>query len=176
MLQIVPMEPIHAAEIERQLAQATTLGLAIEMSEAYGQEIVDAPGESWAAIERKGGVERVVALFGLVETFRHVQATAWAVLSAGLGAYHLPITRFCAERIRESEYRRIEAIVECADAEPLLARMPGLDPGQLVAAMQVPGIATVGVRWAEAVGMTGSAVLRRYGAASETHMLFERIR
>jgi len=170
-LEIVAMEPWHAAAIEAQASQAQTLGLTVEMDEDYGRHLIDNPGEAWCAIE--GG--RVVALFGLIEVFVARQATAWAVLSGEIGRHHLAITRFCAERIRASGYARIEAIVECGDAEQLLARFPDLTPGELLELLNFSSFATPGTRWARACGLRPATVLRRYGAASETHMLFERI-
>lgn len=181
-LSIVPMEARHAGLIVRQPSQTLTLGLAAGIDERYAAELIAAPGQCWAAIagdlERANPEQgsRVLALFGLIEIFRFKQATGWAVLAQGLGAHHLGITRFAAARIAESVYHRIEIIAECADAEPLLERMGPLDPGQLVAALTVPALRTAGVRWALALGMTPAAVLRKYGAASETHMLFEQVR
>lgn len=174
-LEIVQMEIRHAAMIERQNSQATTLGVHVEMNEEYGQAILSTEGEAWAAVEISEAGERVVALFGLMEAFRAKQATGWAVFSSDIGVHHLPITRFARDRIVNAYYSRTDLITECADAEPLLERLPDLDPGELLALLTAPHVRTPGVRWALAIGMKPAAVLRKYGQASETHMLFERI-
>lgn len=170
-LAIERLRPSHALSLAPQESQRVQLGLAASFDQDDAVRLAEAPGEAWAAVA--GG--RTIAVFGLVEAFRHVQATAWAVLSGELGAHHVAITRFCAARIAGSAYRRIEAIVECADAEAVLARFPGLDQGELLAALSAARMRTAGVRWALAVGLKPAAVLRAYGAASETHMLLERI-
>lgn len=102
--------------------------------------------EAWTATDG----DRVIACVGLRETFPGVQAVAWAILCDGIGAAHLAVTRWAKARIAGSGYRRIEAIVRAdVDAE---------------------------CRWAKAVGLTPAHVLRNFGAASETHILFEAIR
>jgi|GEM_PF-1368971 len=177
-LEIVAMEPAHALAIQRQDSQRVQLGIIAEFDAEEAERIASAPGEAWAALEVPCAVdedERVVAVFGLVETFRFRQATAWAVLSGEVGPHHVAITRFCRSRIEQAGYRRIEAIVECADAEPLVARLPDIDPGELVEAVSLPAMRSPGVRWAIACGLSPAAVLRRYGARSETHLLCERL-
>lgn len=92
----------------------------------------------------------MVACLGLRETFPGRQAVAWAILAEGIGAAHLAISRFARRRIAESPLRRIEAIVRAeVHAECV---------------------------WARLVGLQAAHVLRCFGAQSETHVLFERIR
>jgi hypothetical protein len=170
-LEIVTMEPAHALAIRRQDSQRLQLGIVADFDADDAERIAAAPGECWAAVEG----DRVVAVFGLIEVFPRRQATAWAVLSSDIGRHHLAITRFCAERIAQSVYRRIEAIVECEDVEPWIGRFPDIDQGELIEALMQSDLRTPGVRWALACGLKPAAVLRCYGQASETHMLFERI-
>lgn len=170
-LAIVPMTAGHALALERQASQRVQLGVIADFTREEAERLAAAPGEAWAALDGT----RVVAVFGLVETFARRQATAWAVLSSDVGRHHLAITRFCARRIAQSVHCRIEAIVECADAEAVLARHPDLDAGELLAVLSLGAFETPGVRWARACGLKPAAVLRRYGADSETHMLCERI-
>lgn len=92
--------------------------------------------------------DRIVACIGLRETFPGRQAVAWAILSEGLGGAHLAVTRFARARIEASPLRRIEAITR-TEAEHI---------------------------WATMVGLRAAHVLRAFGAASEDHILFERIR
>ncbi|MEV4934421.1 hypothetical protein [Sphingobium sp. LSP13-1-1.1] len=102
-------------------------------------------GEAWSA-ERDGDV---IACMGLRETFPGKQGVAWAVLAQGVGAAHLAITRHARRRIAESPLVRIEALTRIdVEAECV---------------------------WARLVGLTPSAILRKFGALSEDHMLFERI-
>lgn len=102
-------------------------------------------GEAWTA--ERAGVP--VAIMGLRETFAGRQGVAWAVLAEGVGAAHLPISRHARRRIADSALVRIEAIVRVdVDAEMLWARLVGLEP---------------------------RCLLRKFGALSEDHMLFERI-
>lgn len=164
-----PMVPADALAIERQASQRVQLGLETMMNAEIAADLANG-GEAWAALQG----DRVIACVGLRETFPPVQAVAWAILSQGVGSAHLAITRFTARRIALSPYRRIEAICLAAvDAEAILTAFPGLDPAQLLeAVMCVKGPQT---RWAKSLGLTPSHVLRRFGAASETHVLFERI-
>lgn len=103
-------------------------------------------GEAWTMT--RDGVP--VACLGLRETFPPVQGVAWAILADGVGAAHLALSRFARRRIAASPLVRIEAIVRTSvEAECLWARLVGLEP---------------------------VALLRKFGAASEDHMLFERVR
>lgn len=103
-------------------------------------------GEAWTAWRD----DVPIACFGLRETFPGVQAVAWAILADGLAGAHLAVTRFARTRILASPLVRIEAIVK-ADVPAECA-------------------------WAKCVGLTAAHILRRFGAASEDHVLFERIR
>jgi hypothetical protein len=171
-LRFVPMEARHGVEIRRQPSQAMQLGLRADMS-VEDAEALASGREAWAALEGDGAAERIVACFGIIDTFPDAQGALWATLSDQVGAHHLAITRFCHARLALVDLPRVEAIVECADAEPVLARFPDLDAGELLAVLcEAP---TPSMRWAASAGLKPSAVLRKYGAASETHMLFERI-
>ena len=103
-------------------------------------------GEAWTAIAD----ERIVACMGLRETFPGRQAVAWAILAEGVGGAHLAVTRFARRRIAQSRLARIEAIVRAA----------------------VPAECA----WAKLVGLQAAHVLRCFGAQSETHVLYERVR
>ena len=163
------MTAADAMTIERQPSQRVQLGLDASMTIEVAADLA-AGGEAWTAW--RGCTP--VACVGLRETFPGVQAVAWAILSRGLRGDHVAITRFTARRIAASPYRRIEAIcIAAVDAEAILSSFPGLDPAQLLEAVLC--VRGPQARWAEALGLTPSAVLRCFGAASETHILFERI-
>lgn len=116
-----------------------------------GEELV-AGGPAWTAT---GGDGRVLCCAGFTELWPATERTgghavAWALLAAGLGAAHVAITRFARERIAESPYSRIEAIVRAdVSAEPA---------------------------WARQVGLRRRALLRKWGPEGKMHLLFERVR
>lgn len=143
---IRPMRPIDLLAIERQASQVTQLGLAHAPSIEEAEALID-DGEAWTAEDAAG---RIVACMGIRETFPGRQGVAWAVLADGVGMAHLAITRHARARIIASPLVRIEAI------------------------------ARVGVRaemrWPLLVGLAPRALLPKFGAASEDHMLFDRIR
>ncbi len=143
---IEAMKPIDMLVIQRQASQLVQLGIERTVSMEEAEAIAEGEGEAWTA--RHHG--RIVACLGLRETFPGRQAVAWAVLAEGLGAAHLAITRFARARIRASKLVRIEAIVR----------------------QSVPAEAA----WAQLVGISPVHVMRGFGAASETHILCERIR
>lgn len=120
--------------------------------------------------------DRAVAALGVAETFEGTAGLAWAFLSAGLTRREKgEVTRFARDVvIGANPLPRIEAVVRCGDVEAFLADNPACaEPGVLLdIALQV---STPQVRWALGVGLSPVAVLRKFGAAGETHMLLERI-
>lgn len=148
----VAIEPMIVAEIlaiQRQPSQRVQLGIERDMSWEEACALADGPGEAWTVRVRERDTWRIVACLGLRETFPGSQAVAWALLADGLRGAHLSITRFARARIAASALPRIEAIVRA----------------------NVPAECA----WAKLVGLTPAHVLRRFGAQSETHVLFERI-
>lgn len=147
---IRPMRAEDGPMVTRQPSQRMQLGmtLAETMTIAEAQGLIDG-GEAWTAWRIDGDDETPVAMTGILETFADRQGVAWALLGDCIGAAHLAITRHAAQRIMLSPLVRIEAIVRAAvKAE---------------------------VTWARLVGLKQCAVLRKFGAASEDHILFERI-
>ncbi len=164
-----PMRAPDAMTIERQPSQRVQLGLNSVMTIEAAADLAEG-GEAWTAWRG----DSPIACVGLRETFPGVQAVAWAILSRGLGGDYVAITRFTRRRIAASLYRRIEAIcIAAIDAEAILLSFPGLDPAQLLEAVLC--VKGPQVRWAEALGLVPTHVLRKFGAASETHILCERI-
>lgn len=167
------LQPVDLLEIARQPSQDRVLGLAYEWSEAEGQQLCAEP-VAWTA--RADG--RIIACFGISETFEGLQGWGWAVLATGIGGAHLALTRFMRSVIAECGLARLEVLARAVDLEAVIAtavidREGPLDSGQLVAlAMARP---TPECRWAALLGLQPAHVLRRYGAASESYMLFERI-
>lgn len=158
------------AALERQPSQWLQLG---EDATPEPDDVIAlaAQPEAWAAIAPGG---RIVALLGIVESHPGQQGLAWAILSARVGAHHLAVTRFARWRIEQAPLARVEALAKGPNKAETIARaFPGLDAGQLLAA--VMPFATPEMRWARLCGLTPVHVLRRYGAADETYVLCERI-
>lgn len=142
-----------ALAISLQLSQLVTAGMVAEpMTLKEAQDLEDS-GPAWTAIAADG---RLLCCAGIYVTFRHpeteepVQGHAWAMLADGIGAYHLELTRFARCQILESPIRRIESNVR-ADCKSETS-------------------------WARLCGMAPVARLEAWGARSEPHMLFERVR
>lgn len=173
-LRFVPLAAEHFFDLELQDSQRTQYGLdptAISRDEAehYARQ-----PNCWAVLR----CDRPIAILGISETFAGVQGVAFALLGKDLGRDHLSLTRFLRDVvIGQSELTRIEAIVRCRDIEPHLTGFYSLDradPGDLLdLALEEP---TPQVRWAKMAGLSPVAVLRKFGAAAETHMLMERVR
>lgn len=163
--------PLHAEQLmafPRQQSQRVQLGLEVQVT-AEEAEMLCAQAEAWAIYW--GG--RHVACIGIAETFPGSQGVAWAALADGIGGAHLALTRFARMRIANSPLKRIEAVARAADAEAILDAFPGLDGAQLLEA--VMAMPTPECSWARLVGLRPAHVLRCFGAAAETHLLFERI-
>jgi hypothetical protein len=172
-LEAVPLEAEHLFALDVQDSQRRQYGLdPLDMEMAQAADLADNPG-SYAilrAAPHARDEREVIACFGISQTFPDAQGVAWAFLGKGLGRDHHVLTRFAREVvIGGSALPRIEAIVRCADppAETGFGQLPMMN-----FALQNP---TPEVRWALAVGLWPACVLRKFGAAGETHMLLERI-
>lgn len=173
MLEVCELEPWHIAAIDRQPSQRVQYGMEIgEIGDAECADLADPRHGVRVAFLREGVP---VAVMGVAETFAGCHGIAWAILAPGIGPDHLAMTREARRRLDRSGLARIELVAVCADIEPTLAIMPDLDPVAMVEALTRPGIATPEVRWALQLGFRPAHVLRKYGAAGETHLLFERI-
>lgn len=140
-----PYDPAHALALRLQPSQAIEAGQAFAGLTAEGATLLGEQGAAWSALDG----DRVVCCAGLAESFPGRQATAWAMLAAGIGPLHLALTRFAAARIAESPLRRIEAVV-ADDARCTL--------------------------WATLCGLRREATLACWGGASETVHIFARVR
>ncbi len=151
-VRITKMTAADAMEIQRQASQRVQLGIDRTMSIEEAEDLAAGPGEAWTArhVARAGGDPRIIACLGLRETFPGAQAVAWAILGDGIGAAHLAVTRFARRRIIDSPLRRIEAIVR----------------------EEMPAECT----WARLVGLSARCVLPCFGALSEPHVLYDRVR
>jgi hypothetical protein len=158
-------------EIERQESQLLWLGQKGDIGEEAA-EILASQKCAWTAWH----AGRIVACFGISEIFPDVQGVAWALLSAEVGAHHLELTRFMQNEIRECGLVRLELLAkasEKAEAFAVLGEELRAPPSGVVLLAHAMKFATPECRWAKLLGFTPAHVLRRFGAASETYMLFE---
>lgn len=162
---------LHASDllaIRKQPSQRVVMGLDTTVS-AEDAERIAGQAVAWAC--RRGG--ELIACFGIVETVPGCMGMCWAILSEGVGASHLALSRFVRAGIAASHLPRIEALCVAADIEAALVDRPHLDSGQIVAvAMARP---SPECRWAQLVGLAPAHLLRRYGPTGGSVMLFERI-
>lgn len=162
------LDPLHLAAIAPQESQRLWLGVPGDCDFAQAQ-ILASQSIAWTAW-RSNDPGSILACFGISETFPGVQGVAWALLAADLGEDHLALTRFMQREIRECGLARLELLARATDVEPFADEY---DPWMLVSAsMAVP---TPECRWAKLLGLEPAHVLRKFGAAGETYMLFERI-
>ena len=159
-------------EIERQESQLTFLGSPGDITQEAA-EVLASQDIAWTAWA--GG--RILACFGISELFHGMHGLAWALLGRQLGVHHLALTRFMQGAIRDCGLVRLELLARANDdLEDLIDMMAAqgmkLDGAQLVAAAMARP--TPECRWAKLLGFEAAHVLRFFGAAAETHMLFER--
>lgn len=157
-------------QLEPQPSQLLQYGQAVSIS--YEEAVAYAAGPfAWAAEAERG----VIACMGVAETFEGAAGLAWALFAEGVSRREMArLTAFARDVVvGENPLPRIEAVVRCSDIEAAIDAV-GSSPAVLrEIALETP---TPQVRWALAVGLQPVAVLRKFGAASETHMLMERIR
>lgn len=168
MLTIRKLVPSDLTEIVLQPSQRRQYGLPLEFDSEQAEAL--AQEDAWTALLDG----RVVCCIVIAETFPGKAGLAMAMFAQGIGAAHVPLTRFAHKLVAQSPLPRIEAVAEAHDAEAILQRFPNLDPWELLQAVLVEP--TPPCRWAMMTGLQPVAVLRKYGAAGQTHVLFERIR
>lgn len=163
-----PLAPDDLFEIERQESQVLWLGAPGEV-DAEAAQLISEQDCSWTA----WADGRILACFGISETFPGSNGVAWSLLSRSIGKYHLPLTRFMRGELERSGLPRIELLAKALEVEPIIEKNPHVtDPATWrLAAMADP---TPECRWAVLLGFTPAHLLRRFGAACESYMLFER--
>lgn len=156
-----PLQPEDLFEIERQDSQVMWLGTSGDVTQESAQ-VLASQDIAWTARRDDGSI---LACFGISDLFPGTHGVAWALLSQPLGADHLALTRFVQNVVAGAPHRRLELLACSADVPE-----GSLDP--VSAAMADP---TPECRWAALIGFGAAHVLRNFGGASETYMLFERI-
>lgn len=169
-LEFRKLRAIDLLSIAPQPSQRVQYGQPVELSieEAHGYA---AGAFAWTAWDG----DRVVACLGVAETFPGAAGLAWALFDESATRREMAqVTRFARDTvIGTNPLPRIEAVVRCADVEEFAEFHRVANPGGLhcFATMRP----TPQLRWAMSVGLSPVAVLRKFGAANETHMLMERI-
>lgn len=152
-VEIRPFRARDAIELALQPSQWIEAGIECRAMDEAQALALEQSGPAWSAIGDDGRV-LVCAGFGTMyfdSDCRPAHGVAWAMLTTGIGAAHVAITRHARRMIAQSPLRRIEAIVKADDEGDAC-------------------------RWARMVGLEMACVLRGYGADGTTHFLFERVR
>lgn len=167
------LEPDDLLTIERQDSQALWLGTPGDVTDEAAAGLAGEP-VAWTAFRPDGSV---LACFGIAETFAGVQGVAWAMLSQPIGRHHLALTRFIRDVVQAAPYQRLELLAKAREIEAVVevGRAHGFTPMPAALVNVAMADPTPECRWAELLGFTAVHVLRKFGAASETYMLFERI-
>lgn len=173
-LSFAPLQPNDLAQIIAQQSQRTWLGLSGDCGFEEAAHLAGQP-VAWCARAHDGGQQRILACFGINETFPGTQGVAWALLAEGLGRHHLPLTRFIRQQIAECGLARLELLAKCADIEPAMAEEPALGRDAQIAVVTSRALRTPEVRWAQQLGMVPAYVMRKVGFEQETFLAFERI-
>lgn len=162
-----------AMNLLRQQSQQVTLGVHQEYGREEAEELAAQPC-AWAVRRPmpEGGLD-LIACFGIFEQFRGTHGTGWAMLTPAVGASHLELTRFIRSQAENCGLARLELLARVPDFEDILATRPDLDAGQAAELVKLRPSAEY--RWAVLLGFRPMHLLRCYGAAAESYMLFERI-
>lgn len=160
-------------EIVAQDSQKLWLGVPGTCEPEQAENLASMP-VAWCARRGDGSV---LACFGISEHFPGRHGIAWALLSQPIGKDHLALTRFVRRQVEHAGLVRIELLARAADIEATRAFFaehgaPVDSYAMVAAAMSEP---TPECRWAVLLGFEPAHVLRKFGGASETYMLFERI-
>lgn len=166
------LRPADLLAMEVQPSQSMVLGEPHQWDEEQAAQLCNQP-VAWCAREAGGErLGRIVACFGIVEVFAGVQGYGWAALAPEIGPAHFELTRFVQGQVAGCGLARLELrAVASPRFEADLAEAGGAANPLAVAFRR----ATPEMRWAVLLGLTPAHVLRQYGAARETYVLFERI-
>lgn len=174
-LRFSTLRPEDLRAMEVQPSQSTLLGEPHSWDDAQ-TELVCAQPVAWCAREAEGPeIGRIVACFGIVELFAGIHGYGWAVLAPRIGRSHFELTRFIQGQIDGCGLARIELRARADDRleQDLAVGSRPVNPA-LVLQLALHR-ATPEIRWGVLLGLRPVHVLRQYGAARESYVLFERI-
>ncbi len=155
------MQPDDLFAIDVQDTQTTFLGVDATPDEETALSLAAQP-VAWTARRADGSV---LACFGFNEAFPGRHGTAWALLAKGIGRDHLALTRFVRDVVADCRLDRLEVLARSHDYGGGISGMS--------AALAEP---TPEVRWCLMLGFEPAHLLRKFGGAGETYMMFERIK
>lgn len=164
------MQPEDLFAIDVQESQTTFLGQDATPDEETAYNLASQP-VAWTAWRDS----KVLACFGFNEAFPGKHGTAWALLGKDIGRDHLALTRFVRKVVEGCTLDRLDVLARCEDVEPImLGGKPWPAPAALLKLALVDP--TPEVRWCLMLGFEPAHLLRKFGAAGETYMMFERIK
>lgn len=161
-LRFCKMQPHDLFAIDVQASQTMFLGQPADVDEETAYSLAAQP-VAWTAYRGDGSV---LACFGFNEAYPGQHGTAWALLSAGIGCDHLALTRFVRKVVADCTLPRLD----------VLARANDVSPGSWNPIAESMAEPTPECRWCELLGFKPAHLLRKFGGAGETYMLFEKIR
>lgn len=170
-LRFVRMRPCDLFLIDVQDSQTMFLGQDATPDDETAETLAAQP-VAWTAWRADG---TVLACFGFSEAFPGRHGTAWALIGNGIGRDHLALTRFVRKVVAGCTLDRLDVLARCEDVEPLMLNGKAWPEGGalLRLALIEP---TPQVRWCLMLGFEPAHLLRKFGGAGETYMMFERIR
>lgn len=172
-LQFSFLRPGDLLAMQVQPSQSLVLGEAHSWDPAEAEQLAAQPVAWCARSAAPADKGRIVACFGIVELFAGTQGFGWAALAPGIGAAHFELTRFVRGQVAGCGLARLELrAVASPEFEADLAAAGGEAADPLAVAFRR---ATPEMRWAVLLGLKPVHVLRQYGAARETFVLFEKI-
>lgn len=160
-LLFVKMKPDDLFAIDVQDSQTTFLGQCALPDDETAYSLAAQP-VAWTALTTDG---RVIACFGFNEAFPGQHGTAWALLGKDIGRHHVALTRFVRQVVADCTLDRLDVLARSTDYGPGIRGMS--------AALADP---TPEVRWCLMLGFEPAHLLRKFGAAGEAYMMFERIK
>lgn len=168
------MQPDDLLAIDVQDSQASFLGMPAAPDWDTAEDLAAQP-VAWTARALDG---RVIACFGFREAFPGKHGTAWALLAKDIGRYHLPLTRFVRQVVADCTLDRLDVLARAPDLEWLAAELvaEGFDPDTGVMKEWALKNPTPEIRWCLMLGFQTAHLLRKFGAAGEAYMMFERVR
>lgn len=141
MIRVEPFKAEHLATLELQEAQSV---FADKYNPAYGKALEECGGSYTGFADG-----RPVICAGLIEQWEG-RALAWALVSSDAGRHFVHVTRIIRRAIEMSQFRRIEAHVDCEFYQ--------------------------GIRWAEMLGFEVEARMRRFMADGRDAFLYVRFK